>query len=64
MSSLIGAIGSSTSHGAGKSALSLGKNDNKKAGSEQVAYMGTSIFSNIGGHSSQGTQSTQTAFNA
>ena len=67
MSSLIGAIGSSTSHGANRGFLSSGKTEAKKPGTEQVAYMGPSIGSilgNHGGHSSQGSQSTQTAFNA
>lgn len=67
MSSLIGAIGSSTSHGANRGILSSNQKEGRKAGTEQVAYMGPSIgniLANPGGHSSKGTQSTQTAFNA
>lgn len=67
MSSLIGAIGSSTSHGANRGILSSGKPEGKKPGTEQVAYMGPSIghiLANPGGNSSKGSQSTQTAFNA
>lgn len=66
MGSLIGAIGSSTSHGTSRGALSLGKNENKKAGSGQVAYLPSigQLLGSPSGHSSNGTQHSQTAFNA